>query len=481
MAGGCPKKKQKNISGLCGQQKKLPELQNRSEMDPILLAVNLELENQDDDNIQGELDTYGLKTNFEEEYCGNYATDESGVDEEVELGHLNDEEFSRKLAEMVAREAHPITYKIGPDVMSKSERTHSRYRVQWKSQTNLDAFGFKKALSNASTCHPVTSSASNMPKLHLVDQSHNSRHNSEQAIPQVRLASEQFSSSDLELDGDQSDSAMLCKRSSCLSSDLDEPDPQIGDISGSGIGVQLEGDVEEVAENEGDAEDWEDELEVMTSGGGEIHDWKALRDQIQGDLKKHLKTLPLSQLNQLHILSSFATLQLKGVSRINASLEIARQWHDGKGTYFARSVRALARHYQVFEQLPHEKRGQNGHSFLHDESVQNHCHAWLSNLPAGKVTPQALQRAVNTTIFPQLGINPKWPISEQTARRWLIKLGWRKTVIQKGVYMDGHEHDDVVEHWKNVFLPQMEGYEQWMIHFEGPELIRTEPNLETGK
>ena len=104
MAGGRPKKKQKNISGLRGQQQKLPEPQNRSETDPVPLAVDLGLENQDDDNIQGELDTYGLKTNFEEEYDGDYTTDESDVDEEVELGHLNDEEFSRKLAEMVARE-----------------------------------------------------------------------------------------------------------------------------------------------------------------------------------------------------------------------------------------------------------------------------------------------------------------------------------------------------------------------------------------
>ena len=209
-----------------------------------------------------------------------------------------------------------------------------------ESQTKLDAFGFKKVLSNASTCHPITSSASpNMPKLHSVDQSHNFRRDSEQTIPQVRLASEQFNSSDLELDGDQSDSEMLHKRLSRSSSDLDEPNPQIGDISGSGIDVQLEGDAEEVAQNEGDAKDWEDELEVMTSGGGEIRDWKALRDQSQGNLKKHSKTLLLSQLNQLHILSSFATLRLKGVSRIIESLEIARQWHDGKGTYFARSVR----------------------------------------------------------------------------------------------------------------------------------------------
>ena len=104
MAGGRPKKKQKNISGFHDQQKKLPEPQNRSETDPGPLAVDLGLENQDDDNIQGELDTYGLKTNFKEEYDGDYTTDESDVDEEVELGHLNDEEFSRKLAEMVARE-----------------------------------------------------------------------------------------------------------------------------------------------------------------------------------------------------------------------------------------------------------------------------------------------------------------------------------------------------------------------------------------
>ncbi|KAL4072284.1 hypothetical protein J3A83DRAFT_4188289 [Scleroderma citrinum] len=181
MAGGCSKKKQKNISGLDGQQQNLPEQQNRPEMDPELLAVNLELEHQDDDNIQGEPDTYGLKTNFKEEYDGDFTTDESDVNEEVELGHLNDEEFSQKLAEMVARK----------DVMD----------LDWMPE------GF-----------------------------------------------------DLESDEDQSDSEMLCRRSSCSLSHLNKPNPQISNISGSGIDVQLERDLEEVAENEGDSEDWEDEL-----------------------------------------------------------------------------------------------------------------------------------------------------------------------------------------------------------------------------
>ncbi|KAI6094615.1 hypothetical protein F5141DRAFT_1223548 [Pisolithus sp. B1] len=76
------------------------------------------------------------------------------------------------------------------------------------------------------------------------------------------------------------------------------------------------------------AEDWEEELEVtMKPGSGTpTWNWVELHDQIKADLKKHSKTLPLLQVHQLLILSNFATLWLKGVSQIGASLEIARQW-----------------------------------------------------------------------------------------------------------------------------------------------------------
>ena len=173
-----------------------------------------------------------------------------------------------------------------------------------------------------------------------------------------------------------------------------------------------------------DLEDWEQELDNMIKSNTKIHDWKTLHDQIQKDLYTSSKTLPLTQINQLRLLSNFATLRLKGVSRIDASLDIAQQWHSGKGIWFARQIRALACHYQVFEQLPAEKQcGKNAHSFLHGESVQNCTQTWLSSLPTRQVTPRALQAALTTTIFPELGIVPKHPISEQTARHWLIKLG----------------------------------------------------------
>ena len=79
--------------------------------------------------------------------------------------------------------------------------------------------------------------------------------------------------------------------------------------------------------------------------------------QVKDYLKKNGKISPLSQVNQLLIISNFATLRLKGVSRTQASLEIARQWHEGQGNWFARRVQALARHYQIFEKIPIEKRG----------------------------------------------------------------------------------------------------------------------------
>jgi hypothetical protein len=85
-----------------------------------------------------------------------------------------------------------------------------------------------------------------------------------------------------------------------------------------------------------------------------IKDWSKLRKQIKTYLAKHSKILPLTKQNQYLIISNFATLQLKGRSRTQASIEIAHQWHKGSGNWFSWRVRSLAQHYQAFEQLPVE-------------------------------------------------------------------------------------------------------------------------------
>jgi hypothetical protein len=188
----------------------------------------------------------------------------------------------------------------------------------------------------------------------------------------------------------------------------------------------VEEDISKMQDTVDGVETWEDELDMRLGLGMEVKGWDLLREQIQARLKKNYKQYSLSQINQYMLLSNFANLRLKGHSRIDASLEIARQWHTGTGNWFARRIWALARHYQIFENLPIEKRGgfRSARSFLHDESVHRDTLAFLNTLPAGKITPRALAAQVNSNILPECGIQPSRPISNWTAQRWLIRLGW---------------------------------------------------------
>ena len=51
-------------------------------------------------------------------------------------------------------------------------------------------------------------------------------------------------------------------------------------------------------------------------------------------------------------------------------------------------------------------------------------------------------------------------------------------MVHKGVYIDGHERDDVVDYWNNIFLPALKYFEKQMSKFEGPEMKRIDPELE---
>lgn len=143
--------------------------------------------------------------------------------------------------------------------------------------------------------------------------------------------------------------------------------------------VEEEEDTELGVEEDQDEEEVADEEEAMLEAGAteaknpsQIKGWEELRAIIKEDLKKSKKRgASLTEINQLLILQNFTTLRLKGMRRIKASEYIAFEWHEGNGTHFAKQIRILARHFQLFEQLPHEKRGRyRGRTLLNDERVQ---------------------------------------------------------------------------------------------------------------
>jgi hypothetical protein len=240
------------------------------------------------------------------------------------------------------------------------------------------------------------------------------------------------------------------------------------------------------------ADEEEESIDSVLSTSGvdarpkvEVRGWDVLREQIKDDIvHAHKKHPRLTTINQLLLLCNFSTLRIKGVGRIAASQEIARQWHKGEGTHFARQVRILARHYQLFEQLPTRNvGGYRGFSIFNDEQVQSSAQNWLSRLLTGDVSPRHFSRALNKEILPCLGLN-KTSISERTAQRWLVKLGWRQTRLKKGVYMDGHERDDVVKYRNKFFLPLITEHERCMVKWvekENGQFEHIEPQLHPGE
>lgn len=156
--------------------------------------------------------------------------------------------------------------------MSKSKRTRQSYQKNWKTQQSLSSFGFTKAP------HPRT----------LVE--HNPGDEPQHHSPPATTIAPRARSVSMMSESD----------SSAASGNDDEA---TGDIEGSiGDGT----------------EDWEEELDDTIKSNTEIRDWKTLHDQINKDLQTGCKqkTLSLSQINQLTILSNFATLCMKGISRI---------------------------------------------------------------------------------------------------------------------------------------------------------------------
>jgi hypothetical protein len=276
----------------------------------------------------------------------------------------------------------PKEYKKGPDVMSKSSRTQRWYQKAFRCQGKLTGFGFKapnydphlQLLSGPGPSSLSKQRDADMVSLNLLD-------HPVQPPPQASLQDTRKHSASV-LSDPSTDHHIHSEDNVLDDQDLGASD------EGAKSRIKNRGEtldselVVDPAEYDEEVEDLEAELEEVVEGPkGHIQDWADLHTNIKNHLKKHSKTLPLSQLNQLMIISNFATLRLKGLSWTQASIEIARQWHEGQGNWFAWCVRALARHYQIFKKLPVEKHGCSGntHSWLHDESVKKLTLNWLTS------------------------------------------------------------------------------------------------------
>lgn len=217
-------------------------------------------------------------------------------------------------------------------------------------------------------------------------------------------------------------------------------------------------------------------------------------DPVQGAVKKHRNAEPvaavketLHQLRDKAVSTSIAetllsftqrnatyeiqkanaiTIMATAISKWDCSVVNAANWAASCCGFNAEAVRRWASAFATstcsvtdmtddsIQDILSSKRGYHDNhtaSLIHDESFSLAARQYVCKHACRKGEPNLTCKMFAEWVHTEYGVN----ISEETARTWLLELGFCRMHHQKGVYFDGHERDDVVTYRKQ-FLREID-------------------------
>lgn len=130
-----------------------------------------------------------------------------------------------------------------------------------------------------------------------------------------------------------------------------------------------------------------------------------------------------------------------------ASLLVAKS--HGKGSSHARNIRTWIHRFLHYGKLPLHCYGRYSCSILEDEDFAQNIQLHLMEVAKdGYIQAQDIVDYVaQPEVQERLGVK-KRGISLATAQRWMQKLDWQYGKKKNGMYIDGHEREDVVKYRK---------------------------------
>ena len=136
---------------------------------------------------------------------------------------------------------------------------------------------------------------------------------------------------------------------------------------------------------------------------------------------------------------------------------------QGQGKTRARTIREWVLNFVHTGELPHHHMGWKRATALADEEVTQAIRlALVEKGKNGRIDATLLIDVISSpeiqARFVDSGIDKK-AISERTAHRWLGELGWKYGKQKNGMYIDGHEREDVVE-YRCAFVERFRQYER---------------------
>ena len=170
-------------------------------------------------------------------------------------------------------------------------------------------------------------------------------------------------------------------------------------------------------------------------------------------------------------------------SRMSSSLKISAElFPNGNQAWTAKNIRQWANFFLAHQELPASNQGkhQKKASIIDDDDIRLACLTWLRGTDPNQITGKTFTDWICTSLHLELDLPNPLMITERQATRWLSKLGFSLKCPQKGIYVDGHERDDVVKYRKQ-FLQRMESYEKRMFKYVGDDCeTAIRPELEDG-
>ena len=162
--------------------------------------------------------------------------------------------------------------------------------------------------------------------------------------------------------------------------------------------------------------------------------------------------------------------QIDGMGKVE-SAEHASSSIPGNAS---RTMRCIMNWTSVFletGQLPHSNQGKHrkSKSLLSDEDISVRIREWLIAAPKGSRNPEKLTHWVNNALPLEVNGIGNTNISIRTVRNWMNTLGYKYGVWKKGVFIDGHEREDVVE-YRHDFLKRMMLRFKFMRCWEGIDM-----------
>jgi hypothetical protein len=198
-----------------------------------------------------------------------------------------------------------------------------------------------------------------------------------------------------------------------------------------------------------------------------LHDRAALlraRDKLL--LEAQDKSSLLDVVFQAHISAMIGVLNLFLDPELpytwrEASMIVAKA--QGNGPTRARSIRAWVLDFVREGTLPLHSYGYTRQTVLEDEGILQEIQDELSEKSKnGFIKAQDVCDIIASQklqdMFLRLGTD-KPSISLATAKRWLTKMKWRYSKAKNGMYIDGHEREDVVA-YRQAFVYRWAEYEK---------------------